>query len=138
MIVLIIAIYLLDFCFPIEYWQGIFQTEYPSKDNSFEKPNEIQDHTNYRWWSSNPSVSLLDRIYVDLPFSKVSVSTGANPITIPGAKDPYLQIFVDRMYINKDYPENKTSDSLIPGIPDIPNPLDKLGMSDSKIGANIG
>lgn len=37
---------------------------------------------------------MLDNIYVEVPFSRVSVSTGENPILIPGAMDPYKESFM--------------------------------------------
>lgn len=51
-----------------------------------------RDHINYKWRLENPYQSLLDYVYVEVPF-RVSVSTGDNPILVPGANDPFVKSF---------------------------------------------
>lgn len=79
----------------IEYWHGVMQSSNSQPPYRwFNKVSNYKDHTNYRWRLSNPYSSLLDNIYVEVPFSRVSVTTGENPILISGANDPYKESFV--------------------------------------------
>lgn len=60
----------------------------------FKKPSNFEEHPNYRWSLNDPYTSLLDNIYVEVPFSRVFVTTGENPILVSGNNDPYKQSFV--------------------------------------------
>lgn len=78
----------------MEYWQGVMQSNSQPLYRWFINPIISEDHTNYRWMLSNLYSSLLDNINIPVPFTKVSVTTGENPILIHGANDPYRDSFV--------------------------------------------
>lgn len=59
----------------------------------FNKPSSYEQHITY----SDPYSSLLDNVYVAVPFSRVSVTTGENPILVPGGNDPYKDSFVRKV-----------------------------------------